>query len=275
VRTRVEVVGQARSEASALGIIMSARVTDMRIHRVLPLVVSLLLPACAQPVRPVSSSTVDTHVFKRNYVVGERASVFVGEPVVAVKDYYELRRHGQTMRATKSFRVTQALAPWQACDATTPYPVISDITKDGKDYKVVLVWNDANFKNAVLVGTDGRPYEKLMGNALARPVLMAGHAKFDPPDVTFVAGPDDVSIDSTRGFTNFELIYGGTDGRSFTLTYREYTPADLIRPGFTQTLTYENTSPTVRFRAVQLQLHEITSERLSYTVVADGLGGSP
>jgi hypothetical protein len=76
-------------------------------------------------------------------------------------------------------------------------------------------------------------------------------------------------VDAAAGFRNFELVYGGTDGKSFTLTYREYSPEDLIRPAFTQNLTYENGSTAVRFRNTRLSIQEVTAEKITYSVISD------
>jgi hypothetical protein len=73
------------------------------------------------------------------------------------------------------------------------------------------------------------------------------------------------------GYLNYELIYGGTDGKSITFTYREFTSQDLARPAFYQNLVYESGKEQVRFRDTLLRVHEATNEKIVFTVIADGL----
>ena len=77
-------------------------------------------------------------------------------------------------------------------------------------------------------------------------------------------------MDSTAGFTNFELIYTGRNAQSLTFLYREYTPNDMAKPAFYQTLTYSADSKTLRFKKIRLGIDEATDERLVYRVLEDG-----
>jgi hypothetical protein len=234
---------------------------------------AIFAAACAQPIRPISAAAVSERVFQRNYTVGQPATVHVGEAVIRFKDYLVQKWRGNHMRPNADFRVHQALGPWIYARADSDYPVRSELEKDGVTYKAVGLTQVGDGYDAVLVAPDGSPYPKLLVQVTGqrKAFLMAGTAHFEPPAVRFVLGADEVTVDSAAGFTNYELLYGGTDGRSFTLTYREYTPQDLIKPAFTQTLTYENRSTVVRFRSVKLAIHEVTSEHLSYTVTEEGI----
>ena len=81
-------------------------------------------------------------------------------------------------------------------------------------------------------------------------------------------------IDSTAtpsGINNYELIYGGTDGKSITITYREFTPNDLARPAFYQNLVYEAKAKQIRFKDTIIRLEQVSNEKITYSVVSDGL----
>ena len=54
------------------------------------------------------------------------------------------------------------------------------------------------------------------------------------------------------------------------MLYREYTPDDLARPAFTQTLSYAAGSNIIRFRNVRIEVATADNEKIEYTVVADG-----
>jgi hypothetical protein len=243
-----------------------------RFHLVV--VFGLFTGGCSQPVRPVSAAVASERLFQRNYVLGQEATAYVGQAVVRSKDYMVRKRQGSHMRPSVTFRVRQALSGWIEGRADHNYPVRSELEKDGTIYRAVALREPTDGYTAVLVAPDGRPYQKLLAKIIGqeKAVLVAGTALFDPGDVRFLPGVDEVVVDSTAGFTNYELLYGGTDGKSFTLTYREYTPHDLIKPAFTQTLTYEHSSNVVRFRDLKLQLHEVTSEQLKFSVIQDDAG---
>lgn len=231
--------------------------------------VALLLTfllGCHQPVRPFTPNLVaNEHVFQRNYEIGKPQTVYVGEAVVKFKDYFIRKLQGRTMRPSVDFRYTFPLRPWYYVSSTLDYPVTGSLMIKGSEYSVVNVKHPSQPSLAFLVDSTGKPYKKLLIGDL----FSGDNAKFDPPNVTFLPGPDEVKVDTSAGFKNFELVYGGTDGKSFTFTYREYTPEDLIRPAFTQTLTYPNGSTSVRYRQTLLAITEVTSEKIMYTVIAD------
>lgn len=228
---------------------------------------------CATQMSPVVATANSERVFKRNYELGKPQSVFVAEAVVTFKDYLALTRRGKTMRPSRGFRVKQRGSGWLSIAADQDYPVAGVVPIDGVDYSVVSFSGEIGKPSelAVLVGPEGKPYA--LFNVAYR-VKVLGSATFDPSTgITFRPGADEITVDKKAGFRNFELLYGGTDGKSFTLSYREYSPDDLIRPAFTQTLTYERGSTSVRFRDVQIAVQEVTSEKITYTVLADG--GNP
>ena len=73
-----------------------------------------------------------------------------------------------------------------------------------------------------------------------------------------------------KGFVNFELVYGGATRDAIQLLYREYTQSDLARPAFSQTLVYDKSDDAIRFRNLQLHVHEASNDRIRFTVTSDG-----
>ena len=53
--------------------------------------------------------------------------------------------------------------------------------------------------------------------------------------------------------------------------YREYTSKDLARPAFYQNVVYEVGKAQIRFRGTVLKTYETTSEKVTFTVIFDGL----
>lgn len=224
-----------------------------------------LVVGCAQ-IRPLG--IVDSErVFRKNYELGRRQIAYVGQAIVTVKEYMITRKRAPRMRATADFSITQLGIIIVSGKADMDYPVRGELTHEGTVYTVVApppsFWGQFN----VLIAPDGSVLNRLLNNAN---FLVLSTFTIHPPGLRFISSFDE-TIDAQAGYVNFELLYGGTDGRSFNITYREYTSDSLIRPAFTQSLVYEAKSGTIRFRDHRLQIHEVTSEKLVYTVVADDL----
>ena len=246
-----------------------------RLLALLSLLFSLLGCVSALPERPVGSGGVlpAEKVFRKSYELGRRQTAFVGQPLAAVKDYTIRRVHGPHMTPTISCLVKAGLDKYRI-EPGQPYPVRGVVTVDGREYSVVelmVARGIVTLSSNALVDESGAPHQKLAIRKGDKTYLMKPLAKFDPPDLRFEYSKDDTIVDQKAGFTNFELIYTGTDGRSFSIAYREYTPDDLAKPAFSQALVYPAGSESIRFKSLQIAVHEASSEKLSYTVLADDL----
>jgi len=76
-------------------------------------------------------------------------------------------------------------------------------------------------------------------------------------------------INLKAGYLNYELLYGGTDGKSIIINYREYTSDDVARPAFYQNLVYESKAEYIRFKNIRIRVHEATNEKIIYTIERD------
>ena len=70
---------------------------------------------------------------------------------------------------------------------------------------------------------------------------------------------------------SYELIFSGRNDVSLNLTYREFTKDDLARPSFYQVLTYEGNAKQIRFKDFVIKIHSVDNEKITYTILADGL----
>jgi len=77
------------------------------------------------------------------------------------------------------------------------------------------------------------------------------------------------SVDKTAGFVNYELLYSGTNGVSFFITYREYTSDNVARPAFYQDLTFNSSSEYIRYKNLKIKVHTASDEGITFTVVED------
>ena len=68
-----------------------------------------------------------------------------------------------------------------------------------------------------------------------------------------------------------ELIYSGKNDISLNVTYREYTPDNLARTAFFQNITYQADAKQIRFKDFVIKIDDISNEKITYTVLEDGL----
>jgi hypothetical protein len=243
-------------------------------------VIVFFLSGCGQYVRPLTRMKIGTErVFDKNYEVGKIQSVYVGQPVVKVKDYQVNRFSANFMQASDDFLISSTNGDVIVKGTkNTDYPVRGLTTIDNQDFTVLDLPSDYDiFKEkfkvhwkygfAVLIKYDGSVHDKAMLDGIVfRPKF-----KSAPPDLRFFPSKDE-EIELDSGYLNYELIYGGTDGKLITMTYREYTPDNFARPAFFQDLVYEARKSEIRFRDTAVKIHEATNEKIVYTVLSDGLG---
>lgn len=227
------------------------------------ILVVLFVSGCAYQVRPSLRSNIGTkRVFDKNYEIGQKLTAYVGQPIAKVKDYKVNRFKAKYMRASDDFVISGGPVSTSG-DKNTDYPVRGETTMNGKTYTVV---NLPGEQFGALIKPDGTVHSKLLNNN----IKMAWTFTTSPADLRFLASEDE-EIDVGAGYLNYELIYGGTDGKSITITYREYTSNDLARPAFFLNIVYEAGKERIRFRDTVLQVHEVTNEEIVFTILSDGL----
>jgi hypothetical protein len=89
----------------------------------------------------------------------------------------------------------------------------------------------------------------------------------DPADFRATRA-EKTSIDSSRGYTNFELLYSGVSAGAVRLTYREYAPGDPARPASFQDLTYNLADKAVRFKKMLLEIDGADNQTIHFRVKA-------
>lgn len=229
---------------------------------------ALFVSGCAQQIRPFLRSHIGTdRVFDKNYEIGQKLTAYVGQPIVKVKDYKVNRFKAKHMRASDDFVISGGIVT-VAGDKNTDYAVRGETTIDGNTYTVVNLHSPqlgAGF--GALIKPDGSVHSRMLNNN----IVMVYTFSSSPADLRFITSKKEEEIDVDAGYLNYELIYGGTDGKSITITYREYTGKDLARPAFYQNVVYEAGKKQIRFRDTVLQVHEATNEQIVFTVISDGL----
>lgn len=240
------------------------------------LLVLAVLSGCAS-VQPVTRTTYEPrkesieHRVDTSYTLGSPAQAYVGERMLRIQDYYvkttESESNSISLNPTEDFELK--IPPFMTISVSKSDTAIvkGKTEKNGMTYRVISLPGPAAGILGFLIDEDGA-FEGSAINSMGAKMGWTYTPK--PTTVHFVPEPSSTHIDMSKGFTNFELVYGGTSGGSFQVLYREYTREDLARPAFTQTLVYEKGIGSVRFRNIQLSVEEASNEKIIFTVLADG-----
>ena len=211
------------------------------------------------------------HVSEKNYHVGKEQTVYVGQAIARVKDYYV---QGES---TPSFTSPVAISTswWMGKDRLYPegtqLRAVALMDYQGKTYSIAMMIPALYQEVGLLVDANGH----YSGMAIARNGIVfhpcdLGAVCVKPASIDFTKSTHETVV-STSHFTNFEIVYSGATKDSLNLLYREYTPQDMARPAFTQNLTYASDSKSIRFRDMQIDVRKADNQGITYTVVQDGM----
>jgi len=241
--------------------------------KVLQAGIIVLLAGCGQAIGPGTGEYLGSQrVFERNYKLGEKRVAFVGQPVVKVKDCTVDRYQAGHMRATEDFVIKGGLVTI-AGDKDTGYEMRGRTTVEGNEFTVVFIPGRLSGTGyGLLIDESGRVYHRVLDfhYTYSDDVMMIYDFSASPSGLRFFALSKE-KVRAKAGYLNYELVYNGTDGKSISMTYREYTSEDLARPAFYQDLVYESGSKEIRFRDTKILVYEATNGKIIYAVVSDGL----
>ncbi len=247
-----------------------------RIFIVLLLIFELI--SCTPSIRPyVKGSTGIEKKFERNYKIGETKETSIGQPMVKVKDYTLHRYASNIMSASEDFILKIGNGEF-AGSKNANYEIFGEVIIDNKPLKCIKIkiinnnpFADAMIDSLILINEDGSVYHSSIGkNAFGKWAPIMASIKVEPPDLKFtVINKEDIDVQA--GYTNYELIYSGTDGKSITITYREFTADDLARTSFFQNLVYEANANQIRFKDTIIRLQQVSNEKIVFSIISDGL----
>jgi len=208
------------------------------------------------------------HVLATNYQAGKRLSAAVGETILFDKDY--------TISATEIGVRPSADLSLDAdaedlhvvLSASRTYPVCGTWTHGGIDYRLIEVQvvfdpyhPDAEPATFLLpITKDGQPHNVVTRTDQRIRVQISPEGVLLRPDLI-------ERTDPSKGFVDYDYLYSGTNGRTFTMTYREYSRDNLLTPEYSRDLIYPNSSEPIFLNTdIKLRIHEITSERIVYSL---------
>jgi hypothetical protein len=221
--------------------------------------------ATVEPLAPAPPAS--EHEFERNYEIGKVESAFVGQPLVKVRDYFVQHPEAAIVRADKSFRMLMPPVVHADVAQGAAARIVGTTQRNGKTYRLVILPDSGASNLRMLLNDDG----SFEGSAINNFNTEMGFSyRPDPPDVRMVADPA-TSVDRSKGYTNFELVYGGAAGDSIQVLYRENAPEGSACAAATQPLVYSLASKHIRFRDIQIDVREATNDHIFYVVTADGM----
>lgn len=238
----------------------------------LPTILVLLVVGCApidrvaREATPAPSSSSQQRI-ERNYSLGTPARVYVGEAIVRVKDFWETTTVSTELASDRagSLRIPPLFTI--ELEAGHRARVTGTTEKDGQTFRLVQLSDPKAAALWFLINEDGT----FEGSAVNQIGQRMGFTYMPEPSAMKFSAREFVRTDRAKGWTNFEIVYSGATKDTINLLYREYTQDDLARPAFTQALTYDRSSPELRFRQVLIEVLALDNQSIEYVVREDGL----
>jgi hypothetical protein len=223
----------------------------------------ILIAGCVSITQVPMNEGIRSHVYEKNYTIGVSKTIYIGDALISVNDYYELQQSTPILVSSNAYRIFGG-----EFGASIEYsgPMGDKLELRGQfddDYVMVL-------PQVPLVGLLVAKSGTFLGSA----VNLTGYTtliytyKIDPPTTQFTLDSAK-SVDTSAGFINYEIVYTGRSSESLNFLYREYTPDNIARVPFYQNLMYPTTSHVIRFKNLRIRIDNITDEGITFTVLQD------
>jgi hypothetical protein len=232
-------------------------------------VIVVLISGCAHTAKPTRSDATNFKEVKlKNYSIGTKSTVSVGESLVRVKNYTVLELMS-SMQATSDFNLSGGLMD-VAVNVNgrkgQKFDIVGEVEANGKYIKAIKI---PGSRLVFGIYSDG----KFSGIAasfsyMTSPIKGVNIYKVTPEHTRFIPAKTTHVLEDYP-YENMEITYSGMSGNGIHLLYREYSIKDLIRPAFTQELIYPTDSKSIRFRKYKIKIHNVTPEIFIYTVVEE------
>lgn len=242
-----------------------------RILLVAILIIPVFIQACASNLfgraedRHDRASAYEPGGYEKNYQLGVKKSAFIGQDIINVKKYNKtilsaLSLDRATITARYKFSNIQLMI-----DKGSTSTLRETINLGEKYYLLHLptFWKDWR----LLISADGGISNKALYSYSDEMVYT--------PYKEISIEPQNFKLLLKKAYVeplfSYQLIYTGINDVSLNITYREYTGNDYARPAFYQSLTYNADAKQIRFKEFLIQIHNVTNENITYTVLEDGL----
>ncbi|KAF0159594.1 MAG: hypothetical protein FD159_339 [Syntrophaceae bacterium] len=262
------------------------------------LICVLLLTSCAagswisknpqqlhKPEKRSKTGTIDRLFYEKNYKIGEKITAFVGQEIIRVKSFNEktaifssVKNVEKIARSKKSMDI-HAKYNWTdyhiKSEANKEYQIDKTINIGTQRFNLIELNDDKRSKWGILIDDEGAVYNKAIYSIYHELLFYPSYISVSP--VVFeiskkVEGEaEEREIEGIIPGMSMELIYSGKNDVSLNATYKEYTPDNMARPAFFQNITYRADVQQLRFKNFVIKLHDVSNEKITYTVLEDGL----
>lgn len=225
---------------------------------------------------PKIITKIDKKIVK-NYILNRIQQAYVGDVVIEKGEWNITHKHTEHVKEIE-YMYAQ---PIMNIDLGSFYPILKTNTKrmakyDNKNhtYRVPYVNLDGDIvgwlivsKDGVIKGVDGPG--TFVWQKMKIPKKYQNKKVFNIVDKSRKIVKKDNSTEVVKGFS-FQLIYTGLDNgnKNIKITYKEYIN-DMIRPAYTEHLTYAKSNKFIRFKKIKIEILGATNEYLKYKVVED------
>ena len=206
-----------------------------------------------------------SRTFEKNYVINSENSAYVGEEIVKLKDYYVHKKQTNKVKASNDFTFASGAYGGSKDDE---FNVVGTTGISGVPHYVIVFPQYP--EHGVVIDRYGTVTGDLV-RVSGRDTVYLYKFSVIPPNTKFTIVIKEEIDASKGGFVNFDIVYTGRDKDSIKFIYREYSPNDIAKPAFYQSLTYDIRSKFIRFRNLRIEVLDANDEKITYKVLEDGL----
>ena len=208
--------------------------------------------------------------YVKNYTLGETKTAFIGQEIIKVEmcDYFQ-----KNVISSQGIYVDAKYDKFRKLYINTesnksPISIIGTVEFDGETFYLTDILSDnSRRKWGLLISSDGNVYKKGIFGIDYLMMFIPDSINITPDRVEYLP----ICIREKSSSVSYEVIFAGKNDISLNATYKEYTVKDLARPSFFQNLTYQANAKQIRFKNFLIQIHNATNEKITYTVLEDGL----
>ncbi|MCE5210481.1 MAG: hypothetical protein LLG40_02885 [Deltaproteobacteria bacterium] len=200
----------------------------------------------------------------KNYTLGKTQSVFIGQAIINVEICDGIKKEailGLDNFLTFNYGNTFHLKHENIS------PILGTVEYEGKTYYVTHVVAPNKTSWGILISDDGSIKQGILYSHYYELLFLSDSIVTNPESASLINS----CVSALPSSISFEFIFGGKNDVSLNTTYREYSNTDMARPAFFQNITYQPNAKQIRFKNFVIQIHNVTNEQITYTVLEDGL----
>lgn len=243
------------------------KVAMKRILLIAILIFSVFIQACGSwKYVPVGANAIDPGCYRKDYQLGVKKTAFIGQEIINLKEYHTTipvaLSQGSATIETR-YKLSRILL---TIESDNTYPLRGTIN-NGQDYYLIEPSGASYYNWKLLISADGRISKESLYSQTYEMVYT--------PNEEISITPQNYKLSFTGmcdgPILSYQLIYSGINDVSLNMTYKEFTGDDIARPSFFQNLTYNANAKQIRFKNFLIQIHDVTNEKITYTILEDGL----